>query len=71
VVTSADGATAELAGPAAVLVDPLDVDEIAAGIRQAIDRRDELRSAGLERAARYSWAEAAKATADVYREAAS
>jgi glycosyltransferase involved in cell wall biosynthesis len=71
VVTSADGATAELAGPAAVLVDPLDVDEIAAGIRQAIDRREELRTAGLERAARYSWGEAAKATADVYREAAS
>ena len=70
VVTSAGGATAELADGAAVLVDPLDVDAIAAGIEEAVRRRDELRAAGLDRAARYTWEAAGKATADVYREAA-
>ena len=43
VVTSAGGATAEVAGGAAVLVDPLDIAAIAAGIEQAIARRGELR----------------------------
>jgi glycosyltransferase involved in cell wall biosynthesis len=71
VVTTAGGATEELADGAAVLVDPLDVESIAAGITEAVRRRDELREAGLERAGRYSWAAAGKATAEVYREAAS
>lgn len=70
VVTTAAGATAEVAGSAAVLVDPLDVDAIAAGIREAIERREELRAAGLERAARFTWENAARKTLDVYREAA-
>jgi glycosyltransferase involved in cell wall biosynthesis len=70
VVTSATGATAEVAGEAAVLVDPLDVEAIAAGIREAIERRDELRAAGLERASRFTWDKAAQQTVDVYREAA-
>src|SRR5204863_67980 len=35
----------------------------------AVDRRDELRALGLERAAAFSWAEAARATVEVYREA--
>jgi alpha-1,3-rhamnosyl/mannosyltransferase len=71
VVTSATGATAEVAGDAAVLVDPLDVDALAAGIREAIDRREELRAAGLERASQFTWEKAARQTVDVYREAAS
>jgi glycosyltransferase involved in cell wall biosynthesis len=71
VVTSAGGATEELADGAAVLVDPLDVESIAAGIGEAVRRRDELREAGLERAGRYTWEATGKATAEVYREAAS
>ena len=39
------GATEEVAGGAAVLVDPLDADAIAAGIAEAVRRRDELRRA--------------------------
>ncbi len=70
VVTSATGATAEVGGDAAVLVDPLDVDAIAAGIREALERREELRAAGLERAAQFTWERAAQQTIDVYREAA-
>lgn len=70
VVTTATGATAEVAGGAAVLVDTLDVDAIAAGIREAIERREELRAAGLERAAEFTWEATARRTVEVYREAA-
>jgi glycosyltransferase involved in cell wall biosynthesis len=70
VVTSRDGALAELTGEAGVLVDPLDVDAIAAGIQEALRRREELRAAGLERARSFTWEAAAHATAEVYREAA-
>jgi len=70
VVTSAGGATEEVAGGAAVLVDPLDLAAIAGGIEQAVGRRDELRRRGLERARRFTWADAARATEAVYREVA-
>jgi glycosyltransferase involved in cell wall biosynthesis len=71
VVTSAGGATEEVAGGAAVLVDPLDPASIAAGLEEASARRDELTRLGLERARAFSWAETAAATAEVYREALS
>jgi glycosyltransferase involved in cell wall biosynthesis len=70
VVTSRGGATEEVAGGAAVLVDPLDVASIAAGIEEAGARREELVPAGLARAKEFSWGETAGRTADVYREAA-
>jgi glycosyltransferase involved in cell wall biosynthesis len=68
VVTSAGGATEEVAGGAAVLVDPLDPAAIASGIDDAIARRAELRALGLERARAFSWDESARRTVDVYRE---
>ena len=55
VVTSAGSAMEEVVGDAAVLVDPLDVASIAAGIEAADRQRDELVPLGLERAARYTW----------------
>jgi O-antigen biosynthesis alpha-1,3-rhamnosyltransferase len=70
VVTSAGGAMEEVAGGAAVLVDPLDVAGIAAGIERAIAQADDLRARGLERARAFSWDEAARLTGAVYREAA-
>ena len=70
VVTSAGGATEEVAGGAAVLVDPLDPVSIAAGLEEAAARREELARLGLERSRAFSWADAAAATAEVYREAA-
>lgn len=70
VVTSAEGATVEVAGGAAVLVDPLDTAAIAAGLEQAIAQRDELRSRGLVRARAFSWDDSARRILDVYREAA-
>jgi glycosyltransferase involved in cell wall biosynthesis len=70
VVTSAGGATEEVAGGAAVLVDPRDPAEIARGIAEAAARRDELRRLGLERARVADWHSAAAQTVEVYREAA-
>jgi glycosyltransferase involved in cell wall biosynthesis len=70
VVTSRGGATEEVAGGAAVLVDPLDVDSIAAGIGEADARRDELRAAGLERTRAYSWDAVADTVEAVWRELA-
>jgi glycosyltransferase involved in cell wall biosynthesis len=70
VVTSSRGATAEVAGGAAVLVDPLDTASIAAGIEEAIARRGELRPRGVARAQAFSWDESARRTLALYREAA-
>ena len=70
VVAARNEAAEEVAGDAAVLVDPLDPEAIAAGLAEAVERRDELRARGLERAAAFSWADAARATVEVYREAA-
>jgi glycosyltransferase involved in cell wall biosynthesis len=69
VVTSAGGATEEVAGGAAVLVDPLDPGSIAAGIEDADRRRDELGRLGLARAATFSWDDVAERTVAVYEEA--
>jgi glycosyltransferase involved in cell wall biosynthesis len=70
VVTSRGGATEEIAGGAAVLVDPRDPASIAAGLEEAVARRDELRTRGLERAQAFSWGEVARRTVEVYEEAA-
>ena len=68
VVTSRGGAMEEVAGGAAVLVDPLDVDAIAAGIAEADARRDELRALGLARAQAFSWPAVADAVVGAWRE---
>ena len=60
----------EVTAGAAVLVDPLDPDSIAAGLAEAVDRGEELRARGLERARAFDWHETARATVEVYREAA-
>jgi len=68
VVTSQGTSTEEVAGGAAVLVDPLDVSSIATGIREAMNRVDELGVAGRERAQQMTWQHTADMTSDVYRE---
>ena len=68
VVTSRGTATEETAGGAAVLVDPLDSNDIARGITEARTMRGSLAQKGLERADKASWAETARLTADAYRE---
>ena len=71
VVTSRGGATEEVADGAAVLVDPLDAAEIAAGIERAVAERETLVRCGLERARSFSWPAVADATVAVYGEAMS
>lgn len=65
VVAADDAAVREVAGAAALYAQPGD---LAAAVRQALDRHDELATAGLERARAFSWAETARRTLDVYRE---
>jgi glycosyltransferase involved in cell wall biosynthesis len=67
VVTSQAAALSELADGAAVAVDALEPEAIAAGLEEAAGRRAELGRAGLERAARYSWQATARATLALYR----
>lgn len=71
VVTSAASAMPATAGGAAVLVDPLDPPQIAAGVEEAFERRSELIAAGLRRVAQLSWATTAERTAAVYQRAIS
>jgi glycosyltransferase involved in cell wall biosynthesis len=70
VVTSRGTATEEAAGGAAVLVDPLDIGDIARGIEEALGRAGELAARGPIRAAQCTWAATAAATAAAYREVA-
>jgi glycosyltransferase involved in cell wall biosynthesis len=67
VVASDIPALREVAGAAAVYVDPLDTDDIARGLAEAAERRDELVDAGRERAAAFSWQRTAEETLEVYR----
>jgi glycosyltransferase involved in cell wall biosynthesis len=65
VVATPEPALVEVAGDAAVYAD---VGDLAGAILRAIDHREQLRAAGLARAAQFTWAEAARRTVDVYRE---
>jgi glycosyltransferase involved in cell wall biosynthesis len=69
VVTSRGTAMAEIADGAAVLVDPNDPVELAAGIDRAAAERDVLIARGLDRARAFRWDAVADATVAVYREA--
>ncbi|MFC7081423.1 glycosyltransferase [Halorussus caseinilyticus] len=71
VVTSDAYAVPEVAGDAAVLADPRDVDEHLAEIRRLLDDDDarrELGRAATERAREFSWETAAAETEGVYRD---
>jgi glycosyltransferase involved in cell wall biosynthesis len=65
VVAVPEPALQEVAGGAAVWAEER---ELADGIRQAVVERDRLVAAGLERAGRFSWAETARRTLEVYQE---
>lgn len=68
VVTSLGTATEDVAGDAAVLVDPFDIGSIAAGIAECLQRRSDLVAAGRERAARFTWSATADAALSAYRQ---
>jgi glycosyltransferase involved in cell wall biosynthesis len=68
VVATTAGALPEVAGDAAILVEERNPVAFAGGIERALADRERLVAAGLERAKRFSWAETARRTLDVYRE---
>jgi len=65
VVAAPDEAVREVADDAAVYAEP---GGLAAAVQAALARPDELGAAGIERAGRFSWAETARRTAEIYRE---
>jgi alpha-1,3-rhamnosyl/mannosyltransferase len=69
VVTSRTGAAPEIAGGAAILVDPFDVESIETGLEQATlpDEARRLTELGRDRARLFDWSAAANATIEVYR----
>ena len=72
VLTSNVSALPEVAGDAAVLVDPTDVDAIANGMEKLLrddDLRKDLRERGRARAERFSWEETARRTVQVLHQA--
>ena len=72
VITSRTSSLPEVAGNAALLVEPEDSDGLAEAICRVLDEaplRAQLRQAGLRQAAQYDWAKTARATLEVYREA--
>ena len=71
VVTSDRSAMPEVTGGAALLVDPTDVDAIAAALRRVATEpalAADLRARGLARAAQLSWRAFAEANVAIYRE---
>lgn len=68
VVTSQGTSTEEVAGGAAVLIDPFSIDSIATGIKDAMASVAELQARGAVRAAQLSWRLTAELTAQAYRD---
>jgi glycosyltransferase involved in cell wall biosynthesis len=60
----------EVAGDAAILVEPMNIDEIAAAMRSVRDDltlRNQLKHLGLQRAKQFTWDACARSTAEIYR----
>lgn len=70
VVTSDVGSMKEISGDAAILVDPYDVNSIAEGIKEALNKPKTLIAKGLRRVADFSWTKCAEETLNVYNEIA-
>lgn len=69
VVTSNLGSMKEIAGEAAVLVDPNEVSSIAEGIEEILNKPKTYIAKGLKRAKDFSWEKCAKETLEVYKKA--
>jgi alpha-1,3-rhamnosyl/mannosyltransferase len=67
VVASAHSSLDEASGVAAVRADPESAEAIATAIRQALERRDELRAKGLAHAAGFSWQRTGETFLEGYR----
>ncbi len=70
VITSNVSSLPEVVGEAGLMVDPHNVDELAAAMERLLDDavlRDDLRERGLAQAQTFSWENAARQTLDVYK----
>ena len=73
VTSSTAGSLPEVAGEAALLVDPNDHEEIASAVLKLLDDkdfRDKKRQQGLKQVEKFSWEEAARMTLDVFKQLA-
>lgn len=71
VITSNTTSLPEVTGDAAILVNPYSSEEIGQALEKilsSVSLRKEFASKGLQRAKKFSWAEAAKKTIEVYKE---
>ena len=71
VITSSSSSLPEVAGEAALLVEPRDVTAISAALQKLVDDGDlraKLAEAGHTRAAGFTWERAVAATWEVYEE---
>ena len=72
VVCSSTSSLPEIVGEAALTFDPLDVEDMATRVEEALGNealREEMREKGLRQAARFSWERTARETLEVYKEA--
>ena len=67
VAASGAGSLPEACGDAAALFDPTDAEDIAAVVAAVLESSDRFVAAGLEQAARFTWAETARRHEAVYR----
>ncbi|WP_322511274.1 glycosyltransferase family 1 protein [Chloroflexus sp.] len=70
VVTAKVASLPEVAGSAAIMVDPHEVEDIAAGIRAALTDPEPLRADGPPQAATFRWEQTGQALVAIYRELA-
>ncbi len=71
VITSNTSSLPEVAGEAALLVDPYNLQDITAAMRQVLEEpglAEDLRQRGLQRAAGFTWEETARRTIAVYEQ---
>lgn len=69
VVTSNRGSLEEVAGSAAIRVNPLSTKDISLGIKKALSNRERLISLGKTQSKKFSWEKTAKQTLNVYEQA--
>ena len=67
-MTSNFGSMAEIAGNAAIQVDPKSVESITEGVLDALKNKEKLVKLGLAEAKKYSWQKTAEETLKVYKE---
>jgi glycosyltransferase involved in cell wall biosynthesis len=69
VITSNVSSMPEVSGGASILVDPYEINSIADGIQEALNKPKTLIAKGLKRVADFSWQKCAEETLKIYNEA--